>query len=248
VGGRSLDRGQFSPGSPALPPIRGFLESSFIDWPGRLCAILFVGGCNFRCPFCHNHPLVLAPEALPEIPFAHILQRLTPRRKWLDGICISGGEPTLSPALPGLIGFLKDEGWAVKLDTNGSRPEVLETLLAGRLLDMVAMDVKAPLVQEAYDRCAGVQVDLARIAKSVNLLQRSGVAHEFRITVAPALHGEEDILALARQLATAGSRLKLQNFNPKTTLDPRFEGKQGFAPEEFGRLARIVAELAGSWA
>ncbi len=222
-----------------LPPIKGFLETSFIDWPGKLCAILFLGGCNFRCPFCHNHPLVLAPENMETIPFEEILDRLAARKNWLAGVCISGGEPTLSPGLPNLIAQLKAEGWAIKLDTNGSRPEVLERLLADKLLDMVAMDVKAPLVKDKYERCTGCQVDLGAIQKSIDLLQHSLIPHEFRMTIAPGLHTEEDILAWGQQFDHSRSRLTLQNFNPRTTLDVKF-GKEHFDPEIFSRLSAII--------
>lgn len=222
-----------------LPPIKGFLETSFIDWPGKLCAILFLGGCNFRCPFCHNHPLVLAPETMEAIPFTEILYRLAARKNWLAGVCISGGEPTLSPGLPNLIAQLKAKGWAIKLDTNGSRPEVLEQLLADKLLDMVAMDVKAPLVQEKYERCTGCQVDLTAIQKSINLLQHSTIPHEFRMTIAPGLHTEEDILVWGQQFDRSRSRLTLQNFNPRSTLDVEF-GKEYFDPEIFSRLSAMI--------
>jgi len=224
-----------------LPPIKGFLETSFIDWPGKLCAILFVGGCNFRCPFCHNHPLVLAPEGMETIPFAEIMGRLAARKNWLAGVCISGGEPTLSPGLPALIVRLKAEGWAIKLDTNGSRPEVLAQLLADNLLDMVAMDVKTVLVQDKYERCAGGPVDLGAIQKSIDLLSYSNISHEFRMTIAPGLHTEEDIIAWNQQFDRSRSRLTLQNFNPRTTLDVRFEKEQGFAPEIFSRLVGRIA-------
>jgi pyruvate formate lyase activating enzyme len=224
-----------------LPPIKGFLETSFIDWPGKLCAILFVGGCNFRCPFCHNHPLVLAPEGMETIAFTEIMSRLAARKNWLAGICISGGEPTLSPGLPTMIARLKAEGWAIKLDTNGSRPEVLAQLLADNLLDMVAMDVKTVLVQEKYERCTGGPVDLGAIRRSIDLLRQSGIPHEFRMTIAPSLHTEEDIVAWGRQFDRARSRLTLQNFNPKTTLNALFEKEQGFAPEIFSRLSALVA-------
>ncbi len=224
-----------------LPSIKGFLETSFIDWPGKLCAILFVGGCNFRCPFCHNHPLVLAPEGMETIAFEEIMSRLAARKNWLAGICISGGEPTLSPGLPAMIARLKAEGWAIKLDTNGSRPEVLAQLLADNLLDMVAMDVKTVLVQDKYERCAGCPVDLGAIQKSIDLLGQSGIPHEFRMTIAPGLHTEEDIVAWVQQFDRSRSRLTLQNFNPKTTLNALFEKEQGFAPEIFSRLAALVA-------
>lgn len=224
-----------------LPPIKGFLETSFIDWPGKLCAILFVGGCNFRCPFCHNHPLVLAPEGMETIAFEEIMSRLAARKNWLAGICISGGEPTLSPGLPAMIARLKAEGWAIKLDTNGSRPEVLAQLLADNLLDMVAMDVKTVLVQEKYERCTGSPVDLGAIQKSIDLLRHSAIPHEFRMTIAPGLHTEEDVVAWAQQFDRSRSRLTLQNFNPKTTLNALFEKEQGFAPEIFSRLSALVA-------
>ena len=224
-----------------LPPIKGFLETSFIDWPGKLCAILFVGGCNFRCPFCHNHPLVLAPEGMETIAFEEIMSRLAARKNWLAGICISGGEPTLSPGLPAMIARLKAEGWAIKLDTNGTRPEALAQLLGDNLLDMVAMDVKTVLVQEKYERCAGGPVDLDAIRKSIGLLTRSTISHEFRMTVAPALHTEEDIVAWAKQFDRTRARLTLQNFNPRTTLDALYEKEQGFAPEIFSRLTALVA-------
>jgi pyruvate formate lyase activating enzyme len=229
------------PATACPPQIKGFLETSFVDWPGKLCAILFVGGCNFRCPFCHNHPLVLAPEGMETIPFEEIRLRLAARRNWLAGVCISGGEPTLSPGLPGMIARLKAEGWAVKLDTNGSRPEVLAQLLADNLLDMVSMDVKTVLVQEAYERCAGVPVDLGAIQNSIELLSRSGISHEFRMTIAPRLHTEQDVAAWAGQFDRSCSRLALQNFNPRTTLDVLFEKERGFAPEIFSRLAAMVA-------
>lgn len=228
----------------SLPPVRGFLETSFIDWPGKLCAVIFLGGCNFRCPFCHNHPLVLAPEDLGAIPFATIAARLAGRKKWLDGICISGGEPTLHPGLADMLASLKAEGWAVKLDTNGSRPEILEKLLGAGLVDMVAMDVKAPLARELYERCAGCAVDLGEIEKSIALLQDSTVDHEFRMTILPSLHREEDIMAWAGRCASSGrSRLRLQNFRPTTTLDSRFEEEPGFEPETFSRLQTMVEIL-----
>ncbi len=224
-----------------LPAVKGFLETSFIDWPGKLCAILFLGGCNFRCPFCHNHPLVLTSEGMETIPFEEILRRLAARKKWLQGVCISGGEPTLSPGLPAMIARLKAEGWAIKLDTNGSRPEVLAQLLGDNLLDMVAMDVKTVLEQDKYERCTGCSVDLEAIQQSIDLLAHSAIPHEFRMTIAPRLHTEEDIVAWTRQFDRTRSRLTLQNFNPRTTLDALFEKEQGFVPEIFSSLVALVA-------
>lgn len=220
--------------------IKGFLETSFIDWPGRSCAVLFLGGCNFRCPFCHNHPLVLQADALHSHALEEILDRLRPLRKWLGGICISGGEPTLSPELPGLLARLRAEGFAVKLDTNGSRPEVLTALFAAGLVDMVAMDIKGPLEQEFYDRCCGVRVDLARIAESIKAIRASGLAHQFRMTVVPGLHGVGEVERWVAGLA--GSALKLQNYNPRSVLAPELVTSRGFTEEEFAALQQVLGK------
>lgn len=226
-----------------MPSIKGFLETSFIDWPGRLCAVIFLGGCNFRCPFCHNHALVLEPDTFDTIGLDQVLQRLEPMRQWLGGVCVSGGEPTLSPALPAMLGAFKNAAFPVKLDTNGTRPQVLEQLLTAGLVDMIAMDVKAPLVQKQYDRCAGTTVDLAAIRRSIELISSSNIEHQFRMTVAPGLHTEEDIAAWSQTLA--GSPLKLQNFNPRSTLNPAFGQQKGFAPDAFAALQHLVA--AAPW-
>jgi pyruvate formate lyase activating enzyme len=224
--------------------IKGFLETSFIDWPGRSCAVLFLGGCNFRCPFCHNHPLVLQPGELVSHDLEEILVRLRPLRNWLGGICISGGEPTLSPELPKLLARLRAEGFAVKLDTNGSRPEVLAMLLSEGLLDMVAMDIKAPLEQELYDRCCGVKVDLARIGESIHLIGASGITHQFRMTVVPGLHGLAEVGRWVAGLK--GSQvLKLQNYNPRSVLAPDRTGSRGFSEEEFSELTQILGKVEG---
>lgn len=227
----------------SLPAIRGVLETSFVDWPGKLCAILFLGGCNFRCPFCHNHPLVLAPESLNAVPFPELLTRLRPYKGWLGGICISGGEPTLSSGLPSMIAHLKAEGWAIKLDTNGSQPHILARLLADDLLDMVAMDVKAPLIQEKYDLCAGVAVDLQAIRESITLLENSPVRHEFRMTILPRLHSMLDIETWATCFQP-GSVLKLQSFRASTTLDPAFSEEAGFAPDDFEYLKKMCKNVS----
>ncbi|MGC1401997.1 MAG: radical SAM protein, partial [Thermodesulfobacteriota bacterium] len=107
--------------------IKGFIETSFLDWPGKICAVLFLPSCNLRCPFCHNHELVLHPELLSPYPWDHIQKRLLALRSWLDGVCVTGGEPTLHPDLPELLGQIRHLGLLVKLDTNGTRPEVLDS-------------------------------------------------------------------------------------------------------------------------
>jgi len=219
--------------------IKGFIETSFVDWPGRSCAVLFLAGCNFRCPFCHNHPLVLDPDGLASFPLEEVIANLHPLKKWLGGVCISGGEPTLDPKLPELLSLLRQEGFSLKIDTNGSRPEVLAELLSLDLLEMISMDVKAPLVQEKYDRCAGVRVDLGMIRRSIELIRNSGLEHEFRMTVLPDHHSSGDVVAWAAELGK-DSKMKLQNYNPRTSLHPDLAGSRGFSPDVFAELERLI--------
>jgi pyruvate formate lyase activating enzyme len=199
--------------------IKGFLETSFLDWPGRLAAVVFIGGCNFRCPFCHNAELVLEPQLLPSIPLGTILGRLSALRGWVDGVVVSGGEPTLSPRLPELLGRIRAAGFDVKLDTNGSCPDVLAKLAARRLVQAFAMDLKAPLEPALYEALAGVPVRLELIRASIDLIRLSGLPHLFRTTYVPGLLDHAAICRL-RGAAPAGSPHVLQAFNPSRVLDP----------------------------
>lgn len=198
--------------------IKGFLETSFIDWPGKICAVLFLPHCNFRCPYCHNHPLIFHPEQFVSIALEDVLDRLQSFEGWIDGVCITGGEPTLHPDLPRLIHQLRARGFPVKLDTNGSNPEMIERLLEERGIDFIAMDVKAPLDPFSYRQTAGCPIDFHRILRSIEIIKRGEVEYQFRMTVVPTLHAVEEIQTLAKQLRV-GPRLVLQNFNSENPLD-----------------------------
>lgn len=211
--------------------IKGFLETSFLDWPGKLAAVLFLGGCNFRCPFCHNAELVLAAHAIPSIPLPAILERLRPLRGWVDGVVVSGGEPTLSPRLPELLGRIRAEGFAVKLDTNGSCPEVLARLIGRSLVQAVDMDLKSPLEPAAYAALAGVPVRLELIRASVDVIRLSGLPHRFRTTYVPGLL-DSGAVGRLRAALPAGSPYVLQAFDPRRVLDPALRGVRAPAPEE----------------
>jgi len=174
--------------------IKGFVETSFSDWPGRVVSVLFLPSCNLRCPFCHNHELVRRPETYEDFPWEAILESLGRRKGWIDGVCLTGGEPTLHAWLLPLIRELKSnrnltssgEPLAIKLDTNGTHPEVLERLLSEGLLDYVAMDLKAPLEAGRYSALTGVlfsEERMERVRASVRLLLRGNVDYEFRTTV-----------------------------------------------------------------
>lgn len=182
--------------------IHGLNKTTLLDYPGHVAATLFLGSCNFRCPFCHNGGLVLAPGTEPVIPLIDIFGFLKKRRGILDGVCITGGEPTLQEELPDLIHTLKDMGYLVKLDTNGYRPEVLQDLLAQNLLDYVAMDIKSS--RENYALAAGLpDLQIKKIEESVEMLKGSSIAYEFRTTFVRELHTEQDIVSIASWLKGA---------------------------------------------
>jgi pyruvate formate lyase activating enzyme len=222
--------------------IKGFLETSFVDWPGKVAAVLFLPRCNFRCPFCHNHSLVENPEGYEDIPLAYIMARLAELGGWVDGVCISGGEPTIHPLLPSLIAKIKALGLAVKLDTNGTRPDVLKALIEAGLVDCVAMDVKAPLNETRYAAAAGRVVDLAAIQESISLLKQGKVEYYFRTTVVPALHKGEDLLHIAHHLSGSSS-LTLQNFSPEDPLDQRLKGTSPYPEEWLQEMRERIASI-----
>jgi pyruvate formate lyase activating enzyme len=222
--------------------IKGFLETSFLDWPGKLCSVIFLPRCNFRCPYCHNHPLVFHPERYPSIPFEDILDRLHSFRDWIDGVCITGGEPTLQVDLPLLIREIKRNGFLVKLDTNGSNPQVLEDLLKAEEIDFVSMDVKAPLDPFSYRRSIGLSMDLNLILRSIEILKKGKVEYQFRMTVVPGLHREEDIKTLGDQLRV-GQKFVLQNFNPENPLDPSLKEILPYDQKILTKMEREVQEM-----
>jgi len=180
--------------------IGGIQWMTLLDYPGCVAATLFTAGCNFRCPFCHNSELVL-PDLVTTIGVkleADVFDELSERRGFLDAIVISGGEPTLQPDLLPVLSRIKSLGYLVKLDTNGSRPDVIQDILEKGLADYIAMDIKAPVYK--YQQIAGVSVNTDRIQQSVSLIQRSAIQYEFRTTAAPGL-SEGDLLRIGDWIA-----------------------------------------------
>jgi len=196
--------------------IGGYEPFSLSDFPGCPSAVVFAQGCNWRCPFCHN------PELLPgRVPLGHgldageVLGRLRRRRGLLQGVVVSGGEPTVQAAeLPGFLQEIKGLGYRIKLDTNGSRPDVLEALLVARLVSYVAMDIKAPANERTYARLAGVDVDLDAVRRSISLVADSGVEHQFRTTWVEPLLRESDRAGILA-LVPPGSPHVWQRFRPE---------------------------------
>ncbi len=172
--------------------IKGMIKSSFLDWDGKIVTTLYLSNCNLHCPFCHNWELIEKPENFNTVPWLEIERHLQSNRDFIDGICITGGEPTLYSGLLGLIEDLIALGFSIKLDTNGTHPEVLEQLINEDSLDYVAMDVKGPL-DERYNKLSGCKVDLDNIKKSIEILLNSSIDYEFRTTIVPTLLDIKDI-------------------------------------------------------
>ena len=199
--------------------IKGIEKFSSRDFPGHISSTVFLGGCTFRCPYCHNSQLVLEPETIASMAADWFLSYLDSRKGWLEAICFTGGEPLLQEDLEDLIRIVRERGLLVKLDTNGSFPDRLEALLALGLLDWVAMDIKAPL--ERYREVTRSTIDVEKIVRSVDLLRSSGIRHHFRTTVVPGLVGRDDVIKIGEWLR-GEDRYLIQQFVPQTTIDPAF--------------------------
>jgi pyruvate formate lyase activating enzyme len=203
--------------------IGGFVPVSLCDYPCRVAAVIFTQGCNFRCPFCHNGQLVDSCSD-GSLDAENVLNQLADRSSRLGGVVVSGGEPTLQPDLPDFLHRIKGLGLAVKLDTNGSRPDVLQALLDDRLVDYIAMDIKAPW--NKYHQLAGVSddaCDTILLRRSLRLIASSGLPHEFRTTRVAPLLSSEDCGAISGQVP-AGSTHKWQAFRSEHSLDPALRG------------------------
>jgi len=225
--------------------IAQLLPTTLIDYPGKVAALIYTPSCNFRCPFCHNPELVL-PEriaALRLIPEEEVLSLLRQRRGFLDALAITGGEPTLHRDLPRFIREVKRIGYLVKLDTNGSNPDVLAGLFDEGLLDYVAMDVKGP--EGMYPKIVGVPVDTDAIDRSIRLIEGRAPDYEFRTTVAPGLR-REDIGAIVDWIKGA-RRYFLQRFTvpeDKGLVDPYFIDRKALSEVE---LRAIWSDISGSF-
>lgn len=189
--------------------IAGLQKLTLLDFPGRVACTVFTGGCNFRCPFCHNAALVIGEESA-SIDEAEVFAYLQKRRGILDGVVITGGEPLLQSGLEDFIRRVKELGYLVKLDTNGSLPEVLRPVLEAGIVDYVAMDIKNSPEKYAAT-CGTADIDLAAVEESVRLLMVCGIDYEFRTTVVAELHSDADFEAMGRWIRGA-KRWYLQNF------------------------------------
>jgi pyruvate formate lyase activating enzyme len=216
---------------------KGLHKVSLIDYPGKICAIAFTGGCNFRCHYCHNPELVLGHKDLPDIKGEEILSFLKRRKGLLDALEITGGEPTIWEKLPAFMKQVKELGFLVKLDTNGMNPDMLSEVVGSKLVDYVAMDIKATL--ERYEEVVGVELDVSKIKRSVEILLEGEVEYEFRTTTFPEFFAEED----ARQIGDwvkGAERYALQMPRTEKTLNGNFRPQKLYTKEELQGLSQFL--------
>ena len=219
--------------------IAGLQKLTLLDFPGTVACTVFTGGCNFRCPFCHNAALVLPERQAEDMPVEELLRFLKSRRGLLEGVAITGGEPLLHADMPDLLRTIRAMGYAIKLDTNGSFPQRLEALIAERLVDRVAMDVKnSPAL---YAVTAGTPVDLDAIERSKALLLEGRVDYEFRTTVVKGLHTRESLREAAMWIRGAREYYLQQYRDTGNVIDPN--GLGAFDAEEMNALRDAVAEI-----
>lgn len=218
--------------------IYGLNKTTLLDYPGRVAATIFLGGCNFRCPFCQNSGLVLHPSQQPEIAVEEVLSFLKKRQGILEGVCITGGEPTLSADLEDLIRDIRALGYPVKLDTNGTHPEVLVSLAEKGLIQKAAVDIKA--CPENYGALCGLsRPDLAPVMETVDYLLHGSLDYEFRTTAVKELHTEEDFIKIARWLKGARAYYLQAYRDSEEVLQPGFSS---FSAEELLRFRSILKE------
>ena len=213
--------------------IGGFQKISLSDYPGTICAVVFTQGCNFRCPYCHNPELVDPDRYSPLIDEAEVLAFLKKRRGKIEAVTLTGGEPTIQRDMKRFLSLLRKMGFRIKLDTNGSRPDVLKKIIDQELIQYVAMDLKGPL--NHYGRIVCAKAQTADIIHSIDLIRSSGIEREFRTTAVLTLLNPDDVLETARLIAPT-DRYILQTFVPSKTLDPAFLHEQPYPDEQLAKL------------
>ncbi len=214
--------------------VQGYQKLTLLDYPGRTACTVFTGGCNLRCPFCHNAGLVRTPLAGPNLT-DEVLGYLQKRRGILDGVCVTGGEPLLQPDLEHFLRQIKEMGYAVKLDTNGMLPERLRAILATKLVDYVAMDIKSS--PDGYPAATGTDADVSAVSDSLSILRDSGIPYELRTTAVRGIHTEADFAAIGQWIGDVPAYF-IQRFVDSGQL--LGSGFDAFTPEEMERLLTTV--------
>ncbi len=215
--------------------VKKIIDSSFVDYPDKVAMVIFTAGCNFKCHYCHNPELVN-----PEPPFMSeemVIRKINSKKEWIEGVVITGGEPTLHTDLPEFIRKIKSLGLLVKLDTNGSKPAVIRQLIEEGLIDYISMDVKAPL--DRYKDVTQVDVDISKIKESINIIRESGVPYEFKTTILPSLIKEKDLLQIG-YLLEGSDTFVIQKFRNEITLDEEYRRQPTYIEPELEHFVRMM--------
>ncbi len=214
--------------------VQGYQKLTLLDFPGRTACTVFTGGCNLRCPFCHNAGLVRTPLAGPNLT-DEVLDYLAKRKGILDGVCVTGGEPLLQPDLEGFLRRVKAMGYAIKLDTNGMLPQRLAAILATKLVDYVAMDIKSS--PDGYAAATGADADVSAVSDSLSILRDSGIPFELRTTAVRGIHTEADFAAIGQWIGDVPAYFIQRFVDSGQLLGSGFEA---FSPEEMEHLLTTV--------
>jgi pyruvate formate lyase activating enzyme len=225
--------------------IAGYLKTSVIEWPGKITSVIFTPGCNFRCPFCHNRDLVVRDKdiKISRDEENEVLKDLRLRKKWIDAVVITGGEPTLQKDLPDFLKKIKRRGILTMIHTNGTRPEVISRLVISRLVDYFCLDLKGDF--ENYEKYTNVQLPITNVQKSLKEIVKSGAEYEFRTTVVPGLHELSNLRKLAKEIKGITSEAKwcLQQFRPMNTLDQKFMKVKPYSKEEMEGFQKKLQKI-----
>ncbi len=209
--------------------VAGYLKTSLLDWPGEVSSVIWTQGCNFRCPFCHNRDLIslTGKKLLDE---GELIKSLIQRKIWITHLVITGGEPTLQTDLVEFCQKLKKMGFKIKMDTNGSEPEVVEKLIKMDLVEYWAMDIKTQFDKYQFG-------DIKDIKKSMKLIAKSGKDYEFRTTVVPGMHDEEVVKQMAKEIK---NNWIWQKFVGRNCVDPKLDGAEGITKKEIEKWRKGV--------
>lgn len=216
----------------------GIIKTSFIDYPGKISTLLFTGGCNLRCPYCHNPELI---EGEPDdfLPWEDILEHLKKRRSLIEGVAITGGEPLIKPWIGELIGAIKELGYPVKLDTNGTLPDRLKQVIDR--IDYIAMDYKT-LPSLYTDKLGAQEGTESRIIESLNIIAERNIPHELRITTCPGIVDRDIIIKMAEKIPQGISSIVLAGFRPEKTLDPTLMSTEPYSQETLESWKQLFIE------
>ena len=225
--------------------IKGVQKVSLIDYPGKISSIVFLNKCNMRCPYCHNPELVFSNDAegeFPDIPVEEFMGFLDKKKKWIDGVCITGGEPTLHNGIIEFMKNIKEKGLSVKLDTNGTNPKVIEEAIKQKVVDFIAMDIKNSL--EKYEQTANMKVNTENIVKSIKIIIDAGnkglIDYEFRTTILPKFIGEKEISSIA-QMLNGSKKYVIQQFHKQDSLvDDTYREEKTYLHADLHRFKEIL--------